>query len=46
MIGREETKEIEILKNFKKPRVGTCMKPMQIYKIISLLKTRFRETYF
>ena len=44
MIGREETKEIEILKNFKKPRVATCMKPMHIYKIISLLKTRFRET--
>ena len=39
----EENKKIEILKKLKKPRVATCIKPIHIYKIINLPKTRFRE---
>ena len=43
LVGREENKRIENLKKLKKPRVATCIKPIHIYKIINLPKTRFRE---
>ena len=45
----ENVKKVKGLKSYEisnltKPRVATCIKPIHIYKIINLPKTRFRET--